>query len=50
MGRGIKMKLLNKICQIIIKKKEANKAPLITNKKDANKVQRNRYGFPVHEK
>ena len=47
---GTTMKLLNKICQIIIKKKEVNKAPLITNKKDANKVQRNRYGFPVHEK
>lgn len=46
MGRGIKMKILDKIRQIITKKKEVNKEPLIAKEKKTNKVSRNRWGFP----
>jgi hypothetical protein len=49
MGRGIKMKILDKIRQIITKKKEVNKKPLIAKEKDANKVERNKWGFPINK-
>lgn len=49
MGRRIKMKILDKIRQIITKKKEVNKEPLIAKEKDANKVERNKWGFPINK-
>jgi len=49
MGRAINMKILDKIRQIITKKKEVNKKPLIVKEKDANKVERNKWGFPINK-
>lgn len=43
------MKILDKIRQIITKKKEVNKEPLIAKEKDANKVERNKWGFPINK-
>lgn len=43
------MKLLKRIGEIIIKKKEVNKVPIITKEKDANKVERNKWGFPINK-
>tara|TARA_R110000824_G_scaffold351534_2_gene538540 strand:+ start:420 stop:551 length:132 start_codon:yes stop_codon:yes gene_type:complete len=40
-------KLINKICEIIIGKKEVNKKPQNTKKKESNKVRRNKWGFPT---
>tara|TARA_R100000805_G_C3617401_1_gene119596 strand:- start:1748 stop:1876 length:129 start_codon:yes stop_codon:yes gene_type:complete len=40
------MKILNRIREIITKKKEVNKTPQNTNKKKTNKVRRNQWGFP----
>tara|TARA_R100000664_G_C2682696_1_gene90020 strand:- start:101 stop:235 length:135 start_codon:yes stop_codon:yes gene_type:complete len=44
------MKLLNKIRQIITKKKEVNKSPRNTKKKEPNKVRINKWGFPTLDK
>jgi len=59
MGRAIDMKLLNKINQIIAKINLSNKDKghssdsmppmLIAKEKDANKIERNKWGFPVNK-
>lgn len=59
MGRAIKMKILDKISQIIAKINLSNKDKghssdrmppmIIKEKKDANKVERNKWGFPVNK-
>jgi len=59
MGRGIKMKLLKRIGEIIAKINLSNKDEghssdsmppmLIAKEKDANKIERNKWGFPVNK-
>jgi len=59
MGRAIKMKLLKKIGEIITKINLSNKDEghssdsmppmLIAKEKDANKVERNKWGFPINK-
>ena len=59
MGRAIKMKLLKRIGEIIAKINLSNKDKghssdsmppmLIAKEKDANKIERNKWGFPVNK-
>jgi len=59
MGRAIEMKLLKKIGEIIAKINLSNKDKghssdsmppmLIAKEKDANKIERNKWGFPVNK-
>ena len=59
MGRAIEMKLLKRIGEIIAKINLSNKDKghssdsmppmLIVKEKDANKIERNKWGFPVNK-
>tara|TARA_A100000172_G_scaffold79932_1_gene68170 strand:+ start:169 stop:378 length:210 start_codon:yes stop_codon:yes gene_type:complete len=59
MGRAIEMKLLKRIGEIIAKINLSNKDKghssdsmppmLIAKEKDANKIERNKWGFPVNK-